>query len=415
MIREYTPKNPEVAVTYISEEEATKIWIKYDVTLDKELLSKQEVSDMTGLALKTLGQRRWRKQLPTYVIVPVSNRQPEVFYHADSVKQFIEMRQKKSQKREEINSTKNRLKELTQKYKDHRNKINEESLKVQIPVTSSIEDDECPLYPLPERNKYPFPDPISPFEALENRINELEKSFEERNDKFKNYMYKKNSEFHKYFHSSEISLKQTMSSYNQLIEAIRKDNASFQELLDHKLTIHKRNMYDYVDERVIEFENPLNKHKDLMQKQIDEIYENVTSPTVIQLPSQPIRMQDILKSISEYQKRLLIPLAGLEFSYRIKSKLNQFYSTDYKYSKDYGYARPVKTPHPLVYIGDLVTQTDMDILVFPNWGRKTLKEFKEILQPYGYELETKLPAWWNTENMKQIKELSDLYMKTRND
>jgi len=45
------------------------------------------------------------------------------------------------------------------------------------------------------------------------------------------------------------------------------------------------------------------------------------------------------------------------------------------------------------YIGDLVQKTDLELLKTKNFGRKSLKEIKELLTQYGLHLDMKLENW----------------------
>ena len=45
------------------------------------------------------------------------------------------------------------------------------------------------------------------------------------------------------------------------------------------------------------------------------------------------------------------------------------------------------------HIGDLVKKSESDLLKTKNFGRKSLKEIKEILAAMGLSLGTKLEGW----------------------
>jgi DNA-directed RNA polymerase subunit alpha len=47
----------------------------------------------------------------------------------------------------------------------------------------------------------------------------------------------------------------------------------------------------------------------------------------------------------------------------------------------------------IVYIGDLVQKTDGEILRIPNFGRKALREIKELLAQMGLRLGTEVLGW----------------------
>ena len=47
----------------------------------------------------------------------------------------------------------------------------------------------------------------------------------------------------------------------------------------------------------------------------------------------------------------------------------------------------------IVYIGDLATKTEGEMLKTPNFGRKSLTELKQILHSYGLTFGMKIPGW----------------------
>jgi DNA-directed RNA polymerase subunit alpha len=47
----------------------------------------------------------------------------------------------------------------------------------------------------------------------------------------------------------------------------------------------------------------------------------------------------------------------------------------------------------IVYIGDLATKTEGEMLKTPNFGRKSLTELKQILHSYGLSFGMKIPEW----------------------
>ncbi|MCY4447198.1 MAG: DNA-directed RNA polymerase subunit alpha [Rhodobacteraceae bacterium] len=47
----------------------------------------------------------------------------------------------------------------------------------------------------------------------------------------------------------------------------------------------------------------------------------------------------------------------------------------------------------IIYVGDLVTKTEQQMLKTPNFGRKSLNEIKHVLTSMGLELGMELPGW----------------------
>jgi len=47
----------------------------------------------------------------------------------------------------------------------------------------------------------------------------------------------------------------------------------------------------------------------------------------------------------------------------------------------------------IMYIGDLATHTESEILKTPNFGRKSLKEIKDNLEKLGLHLGMQIPQW----------------------
>ena len=63
----------------------------------------------------------------------------------------------------------------------------------------------------------------------------------------------------------------------------------------------------------------------------------------------------------------------------------------------------------IVYIGDLVTKTETEMLRTPNFGRKSLNEIKEVLVQMGLHLGIKVPGW-PPENIEELaKRFEDHY------
>lgn len=47
----------------------------------------------------------------------------------------------------------------------------------------------------------------------------------------------------------------------------------------------------------------------------------------------------------------------------------------------------------IVYVGDLVQKTEAEMLRTPNFGRKSLKEVKEVLAQMGLGFGMDVPRW----------------------
>lgn len=47
----------------------------------------------------------------------------------------------------------------------------------------------------------------------------------------------------------------------------------------------------------------------------------------------------------------------------------------------------------IVYVGDLVQKTELEMLQTPNLGRRGLNEIKEVLSVMGLHLGTEIPGW----------------------
>jgi DNA-directed RNA polymerase subunit alpha len=63
----------------------------------------------------------------------------------------------------------------------------------------------------------------------------------------------------------------------------------------------------------------------------------------------------------------------------------------------------------IVYIGDLIQKTEAEMLRTPNFGRKSLKEIKEVLAQLGLHLGMEVPNW-PPENIEDLaKKLEDQY------
>ena len=47
----------------------------------------------------------------------------------------------------------------------------------------------------------------------------------------------------------------------------------------------------------------------------------------------------------------------------------------------------------IVYLGDLVRKTEAELLLTPNFGRKSLNEIKEVIAPVGLHFGMAVPGW----------------------
>jgi DNA-directed RNA polymerase subunit alpha len=61
----------------------------------------------------------------------------------------------------------------------------------------------------------------------------------------------------------------------------------------------------------------------------------------------------------------------------------------------------------IVYIGDLVTKSESEMLKTPNFGRKSLFEIKDILTGYGLRFGMEVPEWPPTNLEKLVKKYED--------
>jgi len=57
------------------------------------------------------------------------------------------------------------------------------------------------------------------------------------------------------------------------------------------------------------------------------------------------------------------------------------------------------TNNSIIYMGDLVQKPEHELLRVPNFGRKSLREIKELLSDLGLELGMEIENW-NPENIK---------------
>lgn len=79
-------------------------------------------------------------------------------------------------------------------------------------------------------------------------------------------------------------------------------------------------------------------------------------------------------------EKLWMPIEQLEMSYRVHSRL-----------KRYGSLVPGKKD--IVYVGDLIQETESHLLRLPEFGRKSLQEVREILAKMDLSLGMKLEGW----------------------
>jgi DNA-directed RNA polymerase subunit alpha len=63
----------------------------------------------------------------------------------------------------------------------------------------------------------------------------------------------------------------------------------------------------------------------------------------------------------------------------------------------------------IIYVGDLVTKSELDMLRTPNFGRKSLTEMKEVLARMNLSFDMEIPGWPPEGN---IEELSRRYEET---
>jgi DNA-directed RNA polymerase subunit alpha len=63
----------------------------------------------------------------------------------------------------------------------------------------------------------------------------------------------------------------------------------------------------------------------------------------------------------------------------------------------------------IVYIGDLVQKSEMDLLKTPNFGRKSMEEIKRVLITMGLNLGMQVQGW-PPENIEELaKKLEEPY------
>jgi len=60
----------------------------------------------------------------------------------------------------------------------------------------------------------------------------------------------------------------------------------------------------------------------------------------------------------------------------------------------------------IVYIGDLVSKTEGELLRTPNFGRKSLNEITEVLKQMGLHLGMPVPSW-PPDNIDQLLKTVD--------
>jgi DNA-directed RNA polymerase subunit alpha len=84
-------------------------------------------------------------------------------------------------------------------------------------------------------------------------------------------------------------------------------------------------------------------------------------------------MNSLIKDVQDqYKDILLAPVDGLYLTDRITNCL---------------------TREKIKYVGDLVQQTERELLLIPNLGKKALDEIKEVLAAYNLSLDMKMSEW----------------------
>jgi DNA-directed RNA polymerase subunit alpha len=67
----------------------------------------------------------------------------------------------------------------------------------------------------------------------------------------------------------------------------------------------------------------------------------------------------------------------------------------------------------IIYIGDLVTRSEADLLKTPNFGRKSLNEINELLKPMGLYLGMEVKEWPPEDIDGLMKSLDETFPATR--
>jgi hypothetical protein len=362
------------------------------------LLTPQEVSEMTGLALKSLSQRRWKKQPPTYVRLNVKENKNKkmVFYNVGSVLEFMKSKNilKKIKKRLAGISKKSLhvesslypipiapQKEIILPYFEEtfcNSEMHKEPLNIKIldnaPIIMPMSDYNLFLGKIDCNSEFQGEKlSFEPrFKELENRIKELETHVEERDDKLQRYIDNRNN-----------SIKKELYTYNEKIQELNR-------ILDYRLSTDKKNMYDYIDERL---KIVLNSDMEIrikigdLEEKINEMYFDYLTKDSPTIDPSPKGLRQILDEIPEKEKLLLTPVTNCEFSVR-----------SFKCFKN----------NNLIYWGDVVQKSERELLRIRNLGRMSLNQIKWSLGQYDLQLGIDLPDWWATHN---IKELSKLYMR----
>jgi len=112
------------------------------------------------------------------------------------------------------------------------------------------------------------------------------------------------------------------------------------------------------------------------------------SARILQIQVQPfignnmeaLETQEVMPSIS-FDPRLLMRVESLDLSVRSQNCLKN---------------------ENIIYVGDLVTKSEFEMLITPNFGRKSLTEMKEILARMGLSFDMTIPSWPPHGNLEDL-------------